>query len=106
MFRVFKGIEESSRPEATVTDSDHLLIEKKSFWGRTRVVPVQVGDLTPGMGIFSTWKSRKTGEGFLIQFLPPSELKETNLANARYYGDERADLSTMEKVFNHIAAKK
>lgn len=95
VFTIYKGL-----------PSDHLIFEKLSFWGRKRIFSVPLNDLFSGEGsIFNTWKSRKTGEGFLIQFIPPEETTNLN-RNVSSYQGERVNLDEMSKIYNEIAVRR
>ena len=101
VFTIYKGI-----PAKDETDPDHLLIEKLSFWGRKRVHSTPLIDLVNGGSIFNTWKSIKTGQGFLIQFIPPQENNQNNLGNVTSYQGEKVDVETMTKIYNDISNRR
>lgn len=105
VFTIYKGI--PSTP--TSNDFDHLLIEKLSFWGRRRVGSVPLADLINGASIFNTWKSVKTGEGFLIQYIPPEEQTGTGavkVGNVTSYQGEKVDSDSMTRIYNEIASRR
>lgn len=99
VFSIYKGI-------PSTTESDHLLIEKLSFWGRKKIQNTPLNDLINGGSIFNTWKSVKTGEGFLIQFIPPQESTQPNLGNVTSYQGEKVDVETMAKIYNDISTRR
>jgi hypothetical protein len=102
VFTIYKGI-----PTKDETNPDHLLFEKLSFWGRRRICSNPLNDLINGGSIFNTWKSVKTGEGFLIQFIPPQELiHQNNLGNVTSYQGEKVDIDTMTKIYNDISNRR
>lgn len=103
VFTIYKGLNNSD------LDPDHLLIEKKSFWGFKRILNVPLNDLVSGGSIFNTWKSIKNGEGFLIQFVPPEVIADTsavNLGNVTSYQGENVDIETMSKIYNEISNRR
>ena len=101
VFSIYKGI-----PAKDQIDSDHLLFEKLSFWGRKRIITNSLNDLINGGSIFNTWKSSKTGEGFLIQFIPPQENNHHNIGNVTSYQGEKVDIDTMTKIYNDISNRR
>lgn len=105
VFRIYKGM---SCASDDIRDTDNLLIEKKGFWGLRRVVSVPIGDLVSGPSVLNTWRSRETGEGFLVQFVPPEPVKDgqsVSLGNITTFQGERVDLKTMERIFSRIATR-
>ena len=117
VFTIYKGIPQTQTETQTETRTetespsdysfDHLLFEKLTFWGRRTVESVPLNDLINGASIFNTWRSSKTGEGFLIQFVPPEETSN-NLGgnNVASYQGELVDLETMTKLFSEISSKR
>lgn len=102
VFTIYKGIPTTPESDAT----DHLLIEKLSFWGRKKIQSTPLNDLINGGSIFNTWKSVQTGEGFLIQFIPPQESTQANLGNVTSYQGEKVDVETMTKIYNDISTRR
>lgn len=100
VFTIYKGI------PASESFFDHLLIEKLSFWGRRRVQSIPLNDLINGASIFNTWKSAKTGEGYLIQYIPPEESSSRNVGNDTSYQGEKVDSETMTKIYNEISTRR
>lgn len=94
VFAIYKGIPSDS--------FDHLLIEKLSFWGARKVDSVPLDDLVNGGSIFNTWKSLKTGQGYLIQYI---EVQNNN-QNVNSYKGEKVDLETMGKIYNEISRRR
>ena len=94
VFTIYKGIPSDS--------FDHLLIEKLSFWGARKVDSVPLADLVNGGSIFNTWKSLKTGQGYLIQYIED----QNNNQNVNSYKGEKVDLETMEKIYNEISRRR
>lgn len=108
VFTIYKGLNDST---ADPSSFDHLLIEKKSFWGFKRILNVPLSDLVNGESIFNTWKSIKTGEGFLIQFVPPEVIavantSAVNLGNVTSYQGKPVDIETMSKIYNEISNRR
>lgn len=99
VFTIYKGIPSN--------DPDHLLFEKLSFWGKRRVISTPLNDLINGGSIFNTWKSSKTGEGFLIQFIPPQDSNsQSNLGNVTSYQGEMVDIDAMTKIYYDISNRR
>lgn len=94
VFAIYKGIPSDS--------FDHLLIEKLSFWGARKVDSVPLDDLVNGGSIFNTWKSLKTGQGYLIQYIED----QNNNQNVNSYKGEKVDLETMGKIYNEISRRR
>lgn len=98
VFSIFKGITE-----------DHLLIEKKSFWGRSKILTVPIDELVSGSGsVFNTWQSIKTGEGFLIQFIPKDQTNslQSGNGNVTSFQGQIVDSETMNKLYNIISTRR
>lgn len=105
VFTIYKGIDNGDSSSSNYFSFDHLLIEKLSFWGRRQVQSVLLNDLINGGSIFNTWKSAKTGDGFLIQYIPPEESGNTG-GNVTSYQGEKVDSETMAKIFKEISTKR
>ena len=108
VFTIYKGLNDST---ADPSSFDHLLFEKKSFWGFKRILSVPLNDLVNGESIFNTWKSIKTGEGFLIQFFPPevtavANTSAVNLGNVTSYKGKTVDIETMSKIYHEISNRR
>ena len=95
VFTIYKGIPSDS--------FDHLLIEKLSFWGRRKVDSVPLNDLVNGESIFNTWKSVKSGQGYLIQFIDD---QTNNHQNVTSYKGEKVDLESMARIYNEISKRR
>ena len=89
-------------PIRIIWSFDHLLIEKLSFWGARKVDSVPLDDLVNGGSIFNTWKSLKTGQGYLIQYIED----QNNNQNVNSYKGEKVDLETMGKIYNEISRRR
>lgn len=106
VFTIRKGqLNEASAP------LDHLLIEKMNFWGRKRIQSVPLNDLINGGSILTTWKSVKTGDGYLVQFVPNEEQvsghqNQINTGNVTTYQGEKVDSDIMTKIYNEIANRR
>lgn len=103
VFSIYKGILSSSG------ELNHLLIEKLTFWGRKRVQSVPLDDLVNGGSVFNTWKSVKSGEGYLIQFIPPEETTSNipgNPGNVTSYQGEKVDVDAMTKIYTEIYCRR
>ena len=94
VFTIYKGIPSDA--------FDHLLIEKLSFWGKRKIDSVPLDDLINGGSIFNTWKSIKSGQGYLIQFIED----QNNHQNVTSYKGEKVDLETMTKIYNEISRRR
>ena len=92
VFTIYKTIE-----------SNHLLIEKLSFFGIKKIKNISLNDLINGESIFNTWKSVKTGEGFLIQFIPQDQSGNGNVTS---YKGEKVDTDLMTKIYNEISSRR
>ena len=112
VFKIYKGIDpevsETETPDCL--DSSHLLFEKLSFWGLKRIVSVPVKELIDGGSIFNTWKSTKTNEPFLVQYILPTPTAENSempkiLSNIPSYNGEPVDQLAMQEVYTHIMLK-
>jgi hypothetical protein len=101
VFSIRKGISASqSEP------SDHLLIEKMNFWGRRRVQSVPLDELINGGSILTTWKSKVSGDGFLVQFVPIDPKNQNNPGNVTSFQGERVDSDSMTSIYNEIANRR
>lgn len=94
VFTIYKGIPSES--------FDHLLIEKLSFWGKRKIDNVSLNNLINGGSIFNTWKSVKTGQGYLIQFID----HQTDHQNVTSYQGEKVDTETMSNIYNEISRRR
>lgn len=102
VFTIYKGIPVTLPSNQLAFD--HLLFEKLSFWGRRKISSVPLNDLINGGSILNTWKSSKTGEGFLIQYIPSDD--NPNPGNVTSYQGEKVDSEAMSKIYNEIATRR